>query len=127
MSALYGIYVQRRSIDLDMTLETLDIDDIPLSLTDDERQATVRHLLKSRSGVYHEAAAEMPEIAALRPERGSHLPDTFFTITTGILTLPVQFSGRKPTKTFFKRLKEKLRMLSVCRILVLPTAITIMS
>jgi len=78
LSALFGIYVQRGSIDLDITLETLAIDDIPPSLTDDEKQATVRHLLKSRSGVYHEAAAEMPETAALRPERGSHPPDTFF-------------------------------------------------
>jgi CubicO group peptidase (beta-lactamase class C family) len=38
----------------------------------------VRDLIKSRSGVYHEAAAETSEMADARPARGSHPPDTFF-------------------------------------------------
>jgi CubicO group peptidase (beta-lactamase class C family) len=78
LSALYGIYVQRGDIDLDATLDELNIDDIPPSLTDEEKQATVRHLIKSRSGVYHKAAAEAPEMEDARPARGSHPPDTFY-------------------------------------------------
>jgi CubicO group peptidase (beta-lactamase class C family) len=78
LSSLYGIYVGRGIIDTTMTLAELGIDDIPPSLTDDEKQARVADLLKSRSGVYHEAAAEAPEMAAARPERGSHPPNTFF-------------------------------------------------
>jgi CubicO group peptidase (beta-lactamase class C family) len=78
LSALYGIHVGLGDIDLDATLEELEIDDIPPSLTAEEKQATVRDLLKSRSGVYHEAAAEHPLIAAMRPERGSHAPGTFY-------------------------------------------------
>jgi len=58
LGALYGIHVALGNIDLDATLEELDIEDIPPALTVDEKQATVRDLLKSRSGVYHEAAAE---------------------------------------------------------------------
>ena len=46
--------------------------DIAPSLTYEEKQATVRDLLKSRSGVYHEAAAETQEAKDLRPQRGSH-------------------------------------------------------
>lgn len=78
LSALIGIHAAAGHIDLDATLADLQIDDIPPSLTAAEKQATVRDLIKSRSGVYHEAAAEAPEMIALRPERGSHPPGTFF-------------------------------------------------
>jgi CubicO group peptidase (beta-lactamase class C family) len=78
LGALIGIHVERGDIDMDATLEELEIDDIPPSLTPEEKQATVRDLIKSRSGVYHEAAAEHPMIAAMRPERGSHPPGTHY-------------------------------------------------
>src|SRR5512136_2081839 len=78
LSALYGIYWGRGKIKLDATLEELGIDDIPPALTKEEKTATVRNLLKSRSGVYHEAAAESEDMIVARPERGSHPPDTFF-------------------------------------------------
>jgi CubicO group peptidase (beta-lactamase class C family) len=78
LSALVGMHVGSGAIDLDATMEELNIDDIPPSLTTQEKQATVRHLLMSRSGVYHEAAAESDAMIALRPERGSHAPGTFF-------------------------------------------------
>ncbi len=78
LSALYGIYVEQGTINLDATLEELNIDDISPSLTEAEKQATVRDLLKSRSGVYHEAASEDPVMIATRPERGSHPPGTFY-------------------------------------------------
>lgn len=78
LSALFGIHVEQGKIDLDATLEELGIDDIPPSLTSDEKQATVRDLLMSRSGVYHEAAAEDSVMIATRPERGSHAPGTFY-------------------------------------------------
>lgn len=78
LSALIGMYVDKGDIDLDTTMEDLGIDDIPPSLTAQEKQATVRDLIMSRSGVYHEAAAEADTMIALRPERGSHEPGTFF-------------------------------------------------
>jgi CubicO group peptidase (beta-lactamase class C family) len=78
LSALYGIHVARGNIDLDATLQELGIDDIRPSLTAEEKQATVRDLLKSRSGVYHEAAAEAFVMMERRPTRGSHPPGTFF-------------------------------------------------
>ena len=69
LSALYGIHVARDNINLDATLEDLNIDDIPPSLTLEEMQAKVEHLLESRSGVYHEAAAEVQSMIDTRPER----------------------------------------------------------
>jgi len=78
LSALYGIHVYQGNIDLDATMEDLNIDDIPPSLTPEEKQATVKDLIKSRSGVYHEAAAEAPIMIQMRPPRGSHPPGTFY-------------------------------------------------
>jgi len=78
LNALFGIYVERGNINLDATLENLNIDDLPPSLTDEESRAMVRDLLKSRSGVYHEAAAESQSMIDLRPERGIHPSDTYF-------------------------------------------------
>jgi CubicO group peptidase (beta-lactamase class C family) len=78
LSALIGIAVGERRIDLDATLAGLDIDDVPPSLTAEEKQATVRELLESRSGVYHVALYETPGERAGRPQRGSHKPGTFW-------------------------------------------------
>ena len=78
LGALYGIHVDRGAIDLDATLEQLNINDFAPRLTPEEQQATVRDLLKARSGVYHEAAGEVQEMEDARPERGSHPPDTFY-------------------------------------------------
>jgi CubicO group peptidase (beta-lactamase class C family) len=78
LGALYGIYVGRGLIDMTATLEELDIDDIPPSLTASEKKATIRDLLLSRSGVYHEAAGEVPSMREARPERGAHPPGTYF-------------------------------------------------
>ncbi|MBW2411805.1 MAG: serine hydrolase [Deltaproteobacteria bacterium] len=78
LSALYGIYLAKGYLNLDATMEDLNIDDIPPSLTFEEKQAKVEHLLMSRSGVYHKAASEPQDMIDNRPERGSHPPDTFF-------------------------------------------------
>lgn len=78
LSALIGIVVARKKIDLDNTLAHLGIDDNPPSLTDIEKQATVRMLLQARPGVYHSALYETKEMAAARPPRGSHAPGTFW-------------------------------------------------
>jgi hypothetical protein len=78
LNALYGIHVARGNINLNATLADLHIDDIPPGLTHAEKQARVEHLLMSRSGVYHEAAAEDQTMIDERPQRGRHAPDTFF-------------------------------------------------
>jgi len=77
ISALYGIYVADGKIDTSRTLKELGIDDYT-PLTETEKQATVADLLKARSGVYIPAAGEAPSMKAMRPERGSHLPGTFW-------------------------------------------------
>ncbi|WP_404408114.1 serine hydrolase [Pseudidiomarina marina] len=73
LNALYGIYVDRGIIHLDATLEELNIDDIT-PLTNVEKQATVRQLLQSRSGIYLPSAATSEGMLAGMPERGAFDP-----------------------------------------------------
>lgn len=78
LNALYGIHRQLGNVNINATMEQLSINDIPPSLTNDEKQATVKHLLQSRSGIYHQAAAETQEMKDMRPARGSHPHGTYF-------------------------------------------------
>lgn len=75
LSALYGTYVGDDAIDLDATLAELGIDDRE-GLTPAEREATVRHLLQARSGVYHPSAYFGAGAIAGLPARGSHAAGT---------------------------------------------------
>lgn len=65
LSALVGQHVGKgpKRIDLDTTLADLGIDDAPGPLTPPQKQATVRHLIKSVSGINHPAAAEEGQAA----------------------------------------------------------------
>src|SRR5580698_2943620 len=78
LSALIGIAVSDHLIKLNSTLGELRIDDNPPSLTGIEKGATVRELLEARSGIYHAALYETPDMAKMRPPRGSHPPGTFW-------------------------------------------------
>jgi CubicO group peptidase (beta-lactamase class C family) len=77
INSLYGIYHGNGMIDLSKTLGQLNISDQGL-LSELEKSAQIIHLLKSRSGVYHRAAAETDSIRQYRPARDSHPPDTFW-------------------------------------------------
>lgn len=76
LSMLYGIHVERGVIDLDQTLGQLGTDDLG-GLTAEEKQATVRHLLSARSGIYH-AASNGGDDAASAPPRGSQRPGQYY-------------------------------------------------
>jgi len=75
LNSLFGIYVSNGTIDTTLTLAELEIDDIEPSLTKIEKSATIADLLRSRSGVYHNAAAVSAGMLEKMPERGSHLPN----------------------------------------------------
>ncbi len=76
LSVLYGPAVAAGTIRLDATLDELGIDDTG-GLLPQERRATVRDLLTSRSGVYHPPATVAgPEQSA--PARGSQPPGALF-------------------------------------------------
>ena len=100
LSSLYGIHVKEGHIDLQKTMADLGIDDMP-PLTEAEKQAKVIHLLKARSGIYHEAAYEAPSMKESRPPRGSHPPDTFWYYNNWDLNaLGTIFEQETDTKIF---------------------------
>lgn len=76
LSALIGTAVADGKIRLNTTLAALGIDDNEPSLSEPEKRATVADLIKARSGIFHAALYETPEMAASRPARGSHTPGT---------------------------------------------------
>ncbi len=113
VSALFGILADEGRVDLDATLEELGIDDHQ-GLTAAERQATIRDLLASRSGVYHPAAYETPGMQDNRPARGSHPPGSFCFYNNwdfnALATILEQVSGESVVDLFMTRLAEPLGM-----------------
>ena len=78
MSLLYGAAVDRGLIALDTTLGELGIDESATPLTEEEKSATLRDLIRARSGIYLPSGAETPLMRETRPSRGSAAPGTRF-------------------------------------------------
>lgn len=74
LSLLFGIASDRGLVDIGETLAELGIDETRTPLTDAEKQATVGHLLMSRSGIYLQSGAETVENRDGRPRRGQYAP-----------------------------------------------------
>ena len=114
LSALYGIYVNQGIIHLSKTLAQLGIDDNPPRLSASEKTATIEDLLKARSGVYHPALEETASMENKRPERGSHLPGTFWFYNNwdfnALGTIFEQETGKKIFEEIKSRLAAPLQM-----------------
>lgn len=114
LGGLYGIAVAERRIDLTRTLEQLGIDDKPPSLTQAEKQATVRDLLMSRSGVYHPAAYEAAEMQKNRPARGSNPAGTFWYYNNWdfntLGTIYREATGEDIFQSFARRIAQPIEM-----------------
>ncbi len=78
LNSLIGIAVSRGEIDTSMTLRELKIDDLAPGLSENELDARVADLLKSRSGVYHPAAGVSEGMLRGKPERDFYLPGEHF-------------------------------------------------
>ncbi len=76
LAMLYGPFVQSGQVNLDKTLQQLSMNDLG-GLLPIEKQATIRHLLTARSGVYHSASNEGDQ-SDQAPNRGSIKPGSFF-------------------------------------------------
>lgn len=73
LNSIFGIYVANGTIDTSETIGELGIDDI-YPLSELEKSARVADLLKSRSGIYHPAAAVSEGMLRGMPERNSFSP-----------------------------------------------------
>lgn len=74
LNSLYGIYIANGAIDTTKTIAQLGIDDT-FSLSVTEKSARIVDLLKSRSGIYHPAAAVSPAMLRSMPKRNTHKPN----------------------------------------------------
>lgn len=114
LSALYGIAISERRINLSSSLADLEIDDNAPSLTASEKTATVRDLLMARSGVYHPAAYETGDIKRKRPVRGSHAPGTFWFYNNwdfnALGTIYRQQTGEDIFQGFDRRIAQPIGM-----------------
>lgn len=114
MSMLFGIYVEQGKIDLSKTLAELNIDDIDPALSAKEKQATIKDLLKSRSGVYHRSAYEPGHMKQSRPKRGSHQPGSHWWYNNWdfnvLLTIFEQETGEKFFEAFEKQIAVPLQL-----------------
>jgi len=107
LSALYGIYSDNGVIDLQKTLADLNIDDIT-PLTRIEKQATVEHLLQSRSGIYLRAMGDGSSMIANKPVRGSDAPGEHYHYNNwGFNALGTIFE-QETGKGIFSAFKEKI-------------------
>ncbi|WP_194288138.1 serine hydrolase domain-containing protein [Agrobacterium tumefaciens] len=118
LSAIYGIAVGERRIDLGSTLADFGIDDKCPALTATERRATIRDLLMARSGVYQVAAYETADIRYKRPVRLARSGST----TTGISALSARSTGSRPAKIFSRASRSASPCRSAWRISQCATA-----
>ena len=115
LSSLIGIHHGLGEIELQQTLAELGIDDIVPTLTTQEKSAKVIDLLKSRSGVYHAAAAESEGMTARRPPRGSHAPGAHYHYNNWDFNVAgfvfEQRSGQRIYDSFEREIARPLGML----------------
>lgn len=113
LNSLIGIYVSNGTIDTTATLASLGIDDIH-KLTDIEKSATIADILKSRSGIYHPAAAVSEGMLARMPERGSHKPgEAFYYNNWGFNVLGFileEKTGKSVYELFYQHIAQPLGM-----------------
>lgn len=107
ISAVYGKYVKNGTINMEATMADLKIDDVD-GLSKTERKATVRDLLKSRSGVYHPALYETASMKKRKPERHSHEPGTFYYYNNWDFNVLGTILKQQTGKHFFDVLYEDI-------------------
>ncbi len=113
LNSLYGIAIANGDIDTTATLKTLGIDDID-PLSDQELKASIADLLRSRSGVYHNAAAVNNAMLRGRPERNTYKPGAYYYYNNwdynALGAILEQETGRNIYEMFYDEIAKPLGM-----------------
>ncbi len=113
LSALFGIAVAEKKIDLQKNLAELGISD-KTPLSEGEGRARVLDLLKARSGIYLPAAGETSFMKNTRPARGSHAAGEHFYYNNwdfnALGTIYRRQTGRDIFADFERRIARPLGM-----------------
>lgn len=114
INSLYGIAVNNDIIDTSATLKDLNINDITPELSENELNAQIIELLKSRSGVYHHAAGVSKGMLRGMPVRDSFKPGEHyyynnwdFNVLGAILE---QKTGKSIYELFYNQIAKPLEM-----------------
>ena len=107
MSAMYGIYEKKGTINLSKTLAELGIDDIQ-GLTEKEKEARVLDLITARSGIYHPAAYEPRSMKKNRPERGVSKPGESFNYNNWDFNTLLTILEQEARIKFFEGFQEQI-------------------
>lgn len=107
LNGLIGMYVNEGKIDLDATLADLGIDDLG-GLSESEKQATVRDLIRSRSGVYHPAAKEPRSMKSSRPQRGTHPPGSHFWYNNWDFNTLASILEQRAQVNYFEAFRDRI-------------------
>ncbi len=107
LSALYGNYVKEGKIDLDKTMGDLGIKDKD-TLTGQEKKATIRDLLKARSGVYHPALYETESMKEKKPERHTMKPGTHWYYNNWDFNVLGTIFEEKSGKGIFEAIEQEI-------------------
>lgn len=107
MSAMYGVLVDQKTLNLASTLKELHISDIG-GLSPKEESATIHDLLSARSGVFHPAAYETDEMAEKRPPRNSHDPGSFWYYNNWDFNTLLTIYNQETKKDFFEQFQQKI-------------------
>lgn len=123
INSLIGLAITDGDLSLDATLEELDIDDTKPALTPAEREATVEHLMLSRSGIYHPALYEVGGWKRMREaiykdkqdrEDDTYAPGKYFVYNNwdfnALGTIVEQATGRRIGPAFDVRVANPIGM-----------------
>jgi len=108
INALYGIKIDEGIIDTSLTLENLNIDDIEPGLSENEKSARIADLLKSRSGVYHDAAAVSEGMLVNQPARDEHKPGEHFYYNNWDFNVLGSILEQKTGQNIYKLFKKEI-------------------
>lgn len=108
LSMMYGKYVKDGTINLDMTLEELQFDDIQ-GLLAIEKQATIRNLITARSGIYHPASND-GDNSAYAPPRGSVQPGEYYLYNNWDFNAAGEIFEKLSKKNIYKAFEQDMAL-----------------
>ena len=106
LSMLFGKHVANGTIDLNATIGSLGIDEAD-GLLDREKQATVDHILTSRSGVHHVASNAGYDKESFL-ERGSVEPGTYFVYNNWDFNVAGHILEQYTGRSIYQELEDQL-------------------
>lgn len=115
LNSLYGIAISHGQIDTSLTIKELQIDDVEPKLSEGEKEARIVDLLKSRSGIFHDAAATNNGMLRGRPQRGTYEPGEYYYYNNwdfnALGAILEQETGRTIYDLFYDQVAKPIGML----------------